>query len=186
MFLQKIIEFTVLGVAVLVELLAGSIFFLYCPLAVLVVVYYSRADSFPAAMFDAVIAGTVIDLVTGRSELFSPFLLLIAIFAARIVLRREPDSLLECSLAGAAAAFGAVIAETVFAGTSGVLHFIAVAIFCCAAGALAMPVTVAALDGIGRLFGTELFMPERPASLDARRAARNRRVRLAADRRGRP
>ena len=108
--MKAVFLITVTALAMLAELLAGNVG-IYLPLTAYAVFYFTCSISAAAGVAAAIVAGTVLDLIYGRTLLLTPLILLAALAAGWSLRRNQMETLLEAALPGmaigATAALGA-------------------------------------------------------------------------------
>ena len=171
---------TVTALAMLAELLAGNVG-IYLPLTAYAVFYFTCSISAAAGVAAAIVAGTVLDLIYGRTLLLTPLILLAALAAGWSLRRNQMETLLEAALPGmaigATAALGAA-ALRMPGGQPPSWLLLWQAVWFGSIGLLLLPLTVFVLDSAARTLGLPEFLKETRSRLNRNQlGSRPRRVR---------
>lgn len=178
--MKAVFLITVTALAMLAELLAGNVG-IYLPLTAYAVFYFTCSISAAAGVAAAIVAGTVLDLIYGRTLLLTPLILLAALAAGWSLRRNQMETLLEAALPGmaigATAALGAA-ALRMPGGQPPSWLLLWQAVWFGSIGLLLLPLTVFVLDSAARTLGLPEFLKETRSRLNRNPlGSRPRRVR---------
>jgi len=151
--------FLTVFISIYCEILAGALGIIL-PVTVLSMFYISIAYGWNTGLAAGIIAGTVIDMLYGRSVIITPFFMMPAVAAAEFWLHRgDPVSVLPNLMPGALVAF--LVSFPVLASNSyhtGVwLHNFYLLVFSVVSGALLLPLIIAFLDRLAEKLGLPLY-----------------------------
>lgn len=162
--------FLVIFVSLYFEVMAGSMG-IFIPLTSLAVFYFAINRGWVVGMLIGMIAGTVLDLLYGRTLMLSPFTMM---FAAGISLfwlhQGDPESVLLHFLPGAFVAFintfPILLINSIHYG-SYMQNFFNL-IFSTVAGALILPIMIPLLDALAKKVAIPLYRGAKARALERR------------------
>lgn len=171
--MKAFFEITVIGFALLLELIIGNMGF-SARLTAYVLFYIASADSPRNALIGAVAAGAVSDLLLHRPVLLTPFLLIFSLAAGWCLRRKHTNHLLETALPGMAIGIANTLGDALFLlwtdrsiHSSGTLLW--QLLFHGAAGLLVFPGIVYLLDSISGALDLPRCLDNSRTSLEHRR-----------------
>ena len=144
---------------------------LIIPLTALSLFYFAIAHGWIAGMFIGILAGTMLDMLYGRTLMFSPFSMM---FVAGISIfwlhKGEPESVILHFFPGAFVAFITVfpilLINTIHYGA--VMSNFFILIFSTVAGAILLPIMIPLYDSLAKKQGLPLYRGAKSRALERR------------------
>ena len=162
--------FLIMFFSVYSEVIIGSLGIIL-PLTSLTLFYLSISLGWRNGLLIAVVAGTSIDMLYGRSHIITPFLMILTVGVSMVWLHRgDPVSILPNLIPGALAAFIVTfppVAVSIYYQESYIrgIRLLSMSVI---SGALLLPVIISFLDSVAERCGLPLYRKARAEALNKR------------------